>query len=55
MAQCPVCNSRLMVGRRFPFKKQFSCPACGWKMDVDEVHKRGGIDRIASDSFHKRR
>ena len=62
MAECPVCNSRLYTQRRFPniFKKQFICLACGWKMNIEDVHRKGNLDRIKSDlnnhpNHHKHR
>lgn len=53
MAECPVCNSRLYtqnVGIPFiNFRRIFGCGDCGWSMDVDEVHKRGGLDNVRMD------
>ncbi|GEM_PF-5888434 len=53
MAECPVCGSRLYTRNKgIPFinsRKIFGCDACNWQMNVDEVHKRGGLDRIALD------
>jgi len=58
MADCPVCGSRLFTqnaGIPFvSFRKIFTCDACGWKMDVSEVHRLGGLDRIAHEKFHRR-
>jgi len=52
MYDCPVCNSRLHIQRVFPhlFKQRFICDICGWKMDLGEVHRRGGLYRIAIDT-----
>jgi len=48
MADCPVCNSRLYTQRRLPniFKKRFICLACGWKKNVEDVHKEGTMDNV---------
>jgi hypothetical protein len=64
MADCPVCNSKLYTENAgFPFinfRRIFGCSMCGWKMDVSEVHRMGGLDRIKSDlgkkhSHHNKR
>ena len=54
MAECPVCGSRLYTRNKgiplINFRRIFGCDACGWKMDVAEVHRRGGLDRISIDT-----
>ena len=53
MADCPVCGSRLTVVKWRWFtnmlgltKPYFICPACDWRMNVEEVHRRGGLFNI---------
>ncbi len=53
MAQCPVCNSKLYIQRRFISKKKFICLACGWRMDAENVHRKGGLDKIKANLNNK--
>mgnify|MGYP004132098593 CR=1 FL=1 len=61
MANCPICGSNLSVvkyrwltnvlGLTKPY---FICSACDWKMTIEEVHKRRGLDRIKKDLMHRK-
>lgn len=56
MGECPICSTRLYTQKKGIFKsgRFLGCEGCGWKMDVEEVNRRGGLDKIkATGNFNE--